>query len=150
MTGVVFTHTLSLATSDKCVLQLKAASNHDIVVKQILVTFNGNDNTEVPPLIHLVRQTDVGSGGTALTGYPTNERFTGTIQTTAIGGAFAGEPTEDGTPKRIFRGRAHPQSGLLVPLDYDDPIVIKGGGWLGLKINPADAHTCEIYIKIME
>jgi len=125
--AVAQTAEVATGTAKKTILQLVAASNHRVLVKEFSVSFDGVDNTAEPILVQLLIQSDAGTMS-SLTPQKLNQGDDETLQTTAQHTATA-EPT--GTTE-IMGEQVHPQGGYTWQAPYGGEIVINGGDRLGL------------------
>lgn len=135
MAGVKFsaqTPEIATGTSKKTIVQVEAAANHRVLVKEISVSFTGISNTALPINVQVLRQTDAGTMS-ALTLSKRNESDSETIQTTGTQAASA-EPT--GTDE-VMGEETHPQGGFIWQAPFDDPIIIQGGDRLGVAVTAA-------------
>ena len=58
--AVAQTGEISTGTSQKTLLQIVAATNHRVLVKEWSISFKGVSNTAAPIEVELLRQTDAG------------------------------------------------------------------------------------------
>lgn len=124
---------VATGTSKKTILQLVAPAEQRLLVDEISISFDGIDNTDQPILVQVLRQTDAGTMS-ALTPKKVNESDEETLQATAQHTASA-EPT--GTDE-VMGEHVHPQGGFIWQAPYGKPIVIKGGGRLGIAVTAAN------------
>ncbi len=141
----------TLTAADLTVIQIAAPANINIRIHSVLFTFQGTSNTASPIVCTAVRQTDAGTGGTALTAYPLDERDAATPQATCLGGIWVTtEPAEDGTPKIIAHRVIHPQSGMYLPFLLNGPIIVKQASRIGFKANAAAGVDCVVEVMFEE
>lgn len=141
MAGVYFkacTGSVSISTSAKTVLQVTAASNHAVKIREWSVGFNGVDNTHAPILVQLCRQSDAGSGGSSLTLRKDPDDAAETLQTTAIYGCTS-EPTTADVLDSMF---IHPQQGVIWQARFGEEIKIGGGDRVGIICTAANNTNC--------
>lgn len=124
------------ATTKKTVLQLVAGTNTRIKVSEVSVSFDGTTNTDTPVLVQVLRQTDAGTGGDALTLQKVNEDDAETLQSSALKDIDSSEPT--GT-NELFGEYVHPQGGYTWQAPFSKEWIIKGGNRLGVAITAPDA-----------
>ena len=132
MAGIDATaQTAEIATgvAKKTLLQLIAAANHRVKVKEISVSFKGVSNTAAPILVQVLRQSDAGTMS-ALTPKKMNESDGETLQTTAQH-TSTGEPT--GTDE-IMGEEVHPQGGFLWQAPFGGELIVKGGNRAGIAV----------------
>jgi hypothetical protein len=126
------------AGGDQTLLQAAPAAGLPIYIEQILVSFQGASNTNAPPNVSCVRQTDVGTGGQAVThkNQVLDDRLSPTVSCAWLGGIWATTEPTDTAGSKIFGGFVHPQTWMLFPIQPGDPIVVDGGNWFGISVNP--------------
>lgn len=139
MAGVLFgavTPEIATGTSLITLLQIIAAANQRVKIKELSVSFAGVVNTNQPILVKVVRQT---TGGTmsALTPKKWNESDGETLQTTAQSSATS-EPT---TTDVIMSEEVHPQTGYTWQAPFGGEIIIKGGNRLGISVTAANTTS---------
>ena len=127
--AVAQTGEIATGTSAKTLLQLIAATNQRVKIKEFSVSFKGTSNTAAPIKVALVRQTDAGTMS-ALSPVKMNEADDETLQTTAQHTATA-EPTGS---TEVMGEEVHPQSGYTWQAPFGGEIVVKGGNRLGLVV----------------
>lgn len=126
---VVTTAEIALAAATaKSVLQLKAAVNQRVRVKEWGVFFDGTSTTAEPVQVRVIRQTTAGTFGTTPT-VVTRDGHSETPQTVAKANASA-EPTPGAELDAI---EVHPQSGYEKIFPLGDEIIIPGGGYLAIE-----------------
>lgn len=143
MAGIRFTcqtQQFTTGTSELCVLQILAAANHRVKVREFSVSFTGIVNTDAPILCQLLRQSDAGSGGDALTPQKMDPTDDETIQTSALenldGSAVPTETSE------LISEEVHPQGGYTWQAPFGGEIVVPGSGRLGINVTAAVAVNC--------
>lgn len=127
--GVAQTAEIATGTSRKTLLQLVAAANHRMMVKEFSISFDGTSNTAAPIEVELLRQSDAGTMS-SLTLHKWDADDDETLQTTAQHTATA-EPT--GTDC-IMSEQVHPQGGYTWQAPFGGEIIINGGDRLGLAV----------------
>jgi hypothetical protein len=127
--AVAQTDEIATGTSKKTLLQLIAASNHRILVKEVSISFDGTSPTAAPILVEVARQTDAGTAS-SLTPVKIDQDGDETLQTTAQHTATA-EPTEGDVP---MREKVHPQGGYTWQAPFGGEIVVNGGDRLGVVV----------------
>jgi hypothetical protein len=134
---------LSAATA-KTVIQIVAASNHRVLVKEWGVFFDGDDPLAEPVQVELVKQSTAGtmSSLTPAKITPGSE----TLQTTAQHTASA-EPTKSAVLDTV---EVHPQSGYEKILPLGEEIIIAGDERLGIVCTAAGAVNVRAKIKFEE
>lgn len=141
MAGVKFTAQtapVATGTSKKTILQLVAAANHRVLVKEWSVSFTGVSNTAAPILVQVLRQTDAGTMS-ALTPQKVNEGDNETLQTTAQH-TSTGEPT--GTAE-VMGEEVHPQGGYTWQAPFGGEIEVIGGNRLAIAVTAAVDVNCK-------
>lgn len=126
---VANTAELATGAAKKTLLQLVAAANHRVAVKEIAVSFKGIVNTNPPILVEIYRQTDAGTMS-ALTLQKWDESADETLQTTAQENATI----EPAGAVVIFREEVHPQGGYTWQLPFGYELLIKGGNRIGIAV----------------
>lgn len=137
---------VTTGTALKTIVQLLAPTNQRVKVNEIAISFNGVSNTDAPILVEGLVQT---SAGTASAGTPVavDGDMQETIQTATQLGFSSTEPTAAGV---LFSLYVHPQSGVIVPLPGNRPIVLKGGTRFGVRVTAAVAVSATGYIDFEE
>jgi len=137
---------VSISTSALTLLQITAAAQQRVKLKEVGITFAGTVNTNAPVLVQLMVQTTAGTPGSTPTPVKTDGDMQETVQTTgAIG--FSAEPTYGAVLREWY---VHPQSGVIVPLPLGRPPVLKGGTRCGLVVTAANAVTGSAYVEFEE
>jgi hypothetical protein len=134
----VQTAEITSGVAKKTVLQLVAAANHRVKVKEISVSFKGTSGSATPVLVQVLRQSDAGTGGDALTAKEFDESIDETIQTTALKDIDGSEPT--GTDE-IMGEEIHPQGGWTWQAPFGGEIPVGGGNRLGIAVTAAESQT---------
>ena len=132
MAGVGFraqTAEITTGVAKKTLLQVVAAANHRVLVKEISVAFKGTSPTDAPILVRILRQTTAGTMS-ALTPVKNNSADTETLQTTAQHTATV-EPTAGDV---LMSEEVHPQTGLLWQATFGGEIIVPGGTRLGIDV----------------
>jgi len=130
--AVAQTAAIATGTSKITLLQLIAAANHRVLVKEVSVSFNGVSNTEEPILVQVLRQSDAGTMS-ALTLAKLDLDGDETLQTTGTH-TSTGEPT--GTVS-VMTEHVHPQGGFTWQAPFGGEIVVNGGDRLGIAVTAA-------------
>ena len=142
--AVAQTAEVATGTSIKTIMQLSAAANHRVHVKEISISFDGISNTAAPILVQVIRQTDAGTMS-ALTINKVSESDQETLQTTATHTATA-EPTGAATTS-VLSEQVHPQAGYTWQAPFGGDIVIEGGDRLGIAVTAgADVNAVARFI----
>lgn len=124
----------SFSTSAKTMLQLTAASNHRVKVREWAVSFIGTSTTAQPIRVELIQgATDAGTSS-SVTLRKWNPSDTETLQSSSAYN-FTAEPS--GTLVSILTEEVHPQSGYTWQAQYATETHIIGGGTLGIRITAA-------------
>lgn len=132
--AVAQTAEIDTGTSKKTLLQIVAATNQRVLVREISVSFDGTSNTAAPILVQVLRQTTAGTMS-ALTLQKMNPDDGETLQTTGQHTATA-EPT--GTDE-VLGESVHPQGGYTWQAPFGGEIHVPGGGRLGLAVTAGAA-----------
>jgi len=125
----------------KTVVQITAAANHRLLIKNILVAFKSISSSDEPVEVILMRQTSAGTGGVSATIAKNNESDDETIQATGQTGPAGAWTTEPTAGDILQVWRVHPQPGLAIFYPFGEEIVVKGGSRLGLKMTAAQAQS---------
>lgn len=120
---------IATGTSAKTLVQIVAAANHRVLIREVAVSFDGTSNTGDPIQCKLIRQSDAGTMS-SLTLQKVDADDDETLQTTAQHTSTS-EPT--GTTV-IKAWQVHPQAGLIWQASFGEEIVINGGDRLGLVV----------------
>ncbi|KKM85100.1 hypothetical protein LCGC14_1292460 [marine sediment metagenome] len=136
---------ITTGTALKTILQLVAAANHRVVVKEISISFKGTLNTAAPILVQVARQTDAGTMS-ALTPKKMNESDQETLQTTAQDTATV-EPT---LTDDVISEEVHPQGGYTWQAPFGGEIIIEGGNRLAILTTAIAAVNCVARIVFEE
>lgn len=136
---------VSTGTSTKTVLQLVAPANQALRITEVGISFQGTNNTNEPINVELVRQSTAGSGGAAVTPTKLDDDVAMAVQATAQKNITAGTETSGDILKSWA---VHPQTGLVYTINDLAPVIVKGGGRLGIRVNtPANSVDCTSYIN---
>lgn len=120
-------------------LQIIAPSNHRVVVRKVVVSFNGVAPTDAGIRVEVLKQADGGSGSSAITPVKHEQSLSESIQTTAAGGH-----TSEPTAGVIYHSEyVHNQEGVELAIP-NGRLVIAGGERLGVR---AVAGTLTATIK---
>lgn len=144
MSGVGFKITKSAVatgTSLKTIVQVVAASNHAILIKEISISFAGTSNTATPILVKISRQTTAGTMS-ALTPVKDPDDSDETLQVTAQHTATA-EPTAGDV---LMEEYVHPQTGYTWQAPFGQAIKIGGGDRLGVNVTAAADVNCTVRV----
>jgi hypothetical protein len=140
MAGVGFkgvTAEIATGTALKTLLQIVAAANHAVLIKELAISFKGTSNTAAPILVTVMRQTTAGTMS-ALTLVKDPDDSDETLQTTAQHTATA-EPTAGDV---LVRELVHPQTGFLWQAPFGQFIKIGGGDRIGIAVTAgADVNS---------
>jgi len=115
-------------TSRQTFVQIVAAANHRVLIKQINIGFQGTSNTATPILVEFAVQTTAGTFTAALTLVKLNANDDETLQTTAQDDATA-EPT---TTDVKFATNVHPQTMFIWQSPFGGELVVPGGTRFGV------------------
>jgi len=127
--AVAQTSEVTTGTAKKTLLQVVAAANHRVIVKEISVSFKGVSNTDAPILVQVLRQTTAGTM-TALTLNPWDTTLDETLQTTGQHTATV-EPTG---AVEVMGEEVHPQGGYTWQAPFGGEIVVPGGTRIGIAV----------------
>ncbi len=143
--AIAQTAEVATGTSKKTLLQVVAAANHRVLVKEWSISFDGTSNTAEPILVQLLLQSDAGTMS-ALTPTHFYQGDDETLQTTAQH-TSTGEPT--GTTE--FMGeQVHPQGGYTWQAPFGGELVIEGGSRLGIAVTAAVGVNAKVRIIFEE
>lgn len=134
--AVAQTAEVTSGVAKKTILQLVAAANHRVKVKEISVSFKGTSGSATPVLVQVLRQSDAGTMS-SLTPKKFNEADDETLQTTAQHTASS-EPT--GTDE-VMGEEIHPQGGWTWQAPFGGEIIVPGGDRLGIAVTAAESQT---------
>lgn len=130
-------------TSLFTIMQIKAPSNQRVRVRRIKVGFHGISNTAVPATVDWVLQSTAGTfTNTGRTPVKLDTSLPETVQTTGQDTA-TGEPTLTAILGTLA---VHPQTSVDEPLD----VILKGGGYFGVRITTAASTTADCTIEFEE
>lgn len=151
MAGVFFTITTEsevalVAATEKTVLQIRAATNHRVLLKEWSVSFDGVSNTAQPVEVEL-RRTSADGTLTAATEQKVNEGDNETIQATGHINATAEPTTKTETVKAV---NVHPQIGYTWQAPYGGEIVVIGGNAIALIMTAPAAVNCWVDMTLEE
>lgn len=128
---------VATGTALKTIVQLVAAANHAVLVKEISISFAGVSNTSTPILVQVSRQTTAGTMS-SLTPVKDPDDWAETMQTTALHTATV-EPT---TTDVLIEEYVHPQTGWTELLPFGQDIKIGGGDRLGIRVTAGTDVSC--------
>lgn len=120
--------TLSAAT-EKTALQIIAASNHRVLIRNIIISFLGTSNSAVPVAVEIARETSGGSGGSSESAVK-NGDFGETIQTTAYKDASTPGTKGDVLIKEALHPQLNKDKGFAITRE----IIVPGGTRLGVRL----------------
>jgi len=143
----VQTAEITSGVAKKTVLQLVAAANHRVKIKELSVSFKGTSGSATPVLIQVLRQSTAGTGGDALTAKKFNEGDDETLQTTALKDIDGGEPTGS---DEVMGEEIHPQGGWTWQAPFGGEIIVNGGDRLGIAVTAAESQTVKARIVFEE
>jgi len=126
---VAQTAEIATGTSAKTLLQIIAAANHRVLIKEFSISFDGTSNTAAPIIVTLLRQSDAGTMS-ALTLAKVDLDGDETLQTTATH-TSTGEPT--GTVS-VLSEQVHPQGGYTWQAPFGGDIICNGGDRIGVTV----------------
>jgi hypothetical protein len=136
MAGIGFmavTGEIATGTSAKTLVQVVAASNHRILIRELSVSFQGTNNAHPPIKVDVMRQTDAGTTS-ALTPVKLNSGDGETLQTTARHTATV-EPSAGDV---IMSELVHPQTGFIWQAPFGGEIPVVGGGRLAIRVTASN------------
>lgn len=146
--GILATGQVTTGTSAKTIAQIVAASNIRVRIHSIKVTFNGVSNTQEPVLVELVRQSDAGTGGDAVTIVEDPDGYSETLQTTALENIDSSEPTGSVIVDSMH---VHAQGGYLEQCKFSNEIYVLGGTRLGVRVTvPTTSVSATVTIRFEE
>lgn len=143
--GVAQTAEITTGTNKITLLQLIAASNHRVKVREISVSFKGTSGSGTPVLVQVLRQTDAGTAS-ALTLRKWNVDDSETLQTTGQHTASA-EPT--GTEEAMGE-EVHPQGGYTWQAPFGGELIVSGGDRLGIAVTADESQTAKARVVFEE
>jgi hypothetical protein len=139
---------ITTGTTKKTVMQILAPTNQVVLVKEWGISFQGIDPVATPILVELVRQSDAGSGGDALTLVKADPDRSETIQSSALSNIDdSTQPTETAVLDSIY---VPANSGFRWIAGFGEEILVDGGGRLGIAVTAAAAVDCTPYMKAEE
>lgn len=144
-TGIVTLTGVATGTDPKTLIQLVAAANHAVEIKEVGIGFHGVNNTHEPILVQLIRQSTAGTMSAA-TPVKADDSGGDTFDTTAQHTATA-EPT-GGDVLRSWT--VHPQTSLIFQTHDEAPIIIGAGDRVGLVVTAANSVSSDSYICFVE
>lgn len=131
--AMAVTGEVATGTSKKTILQLIAASNHRVLIKEWSISFDGISNTAAPIIVSVERQSDAGTGGSSVTMEKLDNDAGETLQTTANYGLTA-EPTNC---YKQDSHQVHPQGGYTWQAPFGGELVVNGGDRIGIAVTAA-------------
>lgn len=142
MAGVRFkvTNNVATGTSAKTVLQLVAAANHAVLLKELTISFAGTSNTAAPVRVKVARQTTAGTMTALTTEVKDPDGAAETIQTTA----FTVDSAEPTVGDVLLDFYVHPQTGYTWQAPFGQDIRIPGGGRLGVVVTAGADVSCSV------
>jgi hypothetical protein len=132
MSGVGFravTGEIATGTSAKTLLQVVAAANHRVLIKEISVSFKGTNNAHAPIKVDVMRQTDAGTMS-ALTPVKSDDSADETLQVTAQH-TSTGEPSSGDV---LMTEEVHPQTGFVWQAPFGGEIPVGGGDRIAVRV----------------
>lgn len=132
----------------KTLLQILAAANHRVLVKEISISFDGVSNVAAPILVEVMRQTSAGLGGDVLTLKKLDPTDDEAVQTTAlsdIDGTTAPVDTDE-----VMGEQVHPQGGYTWQAPFGQEIVIPGGARLGIVVTAGATVNAKVRFLAVE
>lgn len=137
MAGVSFSITtetvVATTTTEKTILQLRAAVNHRVKIKEWGISFAGTSNTATPVEVEL-RRTSADGTLTAATEQKIDESDDETVQATGFFNASV-EPT---TKTAVVHGESvHPQTGYTWQSPFGGEIEVIGGNAIAIIVTAA-------------
>ncbi len=134
-------------TAALTLIRLKAPANQRVLIRGFGISFKGVTAPDPPIKVDLLRQTTDGTGS-ALTLNKADPGYAETIQTAAIQTVTV-EPTAG---EILWTREIHPQGGGIdKDFAFDRPIIIPGGGRVGLRVTAATTSiNCEAWIDCEE
>jgi hypothetical protein len=129
--AVAQTADVATGTSAKTILQIVAAANHRVIVREFSISFDGTSNTGTPIHVALIQQSTAGTGGDALTCVKIDESTDETLQTTALKDIDEAEPTGSTV---LMAEKIHPQGGFTWQAPQGGELLVKGGTRLGVVV----------------
>jgi hypothetical protein len=142
--GIATVAGVATGTAAKTLMQLVAAANHALGLREIGVSFHGINNTHEPITVELLRQTDAGTAS-ALTLVKGDDGQADTLDTTAQQ-TFTAEPTA-GDVLGVWA--VHPQTGIVIPF-AEGEITVKAGGRLAIRVTAANDVEADGYMRFEE
>ena len=140
MSGVRFsaqTAEIATGTDPKTLLQLLAAANHRVVIKEWSISFKGTSNSASPIPVRILKQTTAGTMS-ALTLVKINKDDDETLQVTGQHTASA-EPTAGDVLMTVL---VHPQVGYTWQAPFGGELILTGAEYLGIEIHAAANVNC--------
>lgn len=128
---------IASGTAKKTLVQIKAATNQRVIVREVSVSFKGTSNTASPVLVQVIRQSTTGTM-TGFTPVKYDSAMGETLQTTAQHTATA-EPT---TTDILMSEEVHPQGAYTWQAPFGGELPVKGGEYLGIAVTAAADVTC--------
>jgi hypothetical protein len=140
---------ISVTSTPKTFLTLKAPTNQRIRIKGIEVFGKGTANTDTPVKLEIGNITTDGETGTAtaVTPVPLDGDEAETPQGTYYKN-YGTEPTTYGTIMRTWE--IHPQTGLVVYFPMHDEIKLAGGKEIGLRLTSNQNETMSLNVIVEE
>jgi hypothetical protein len=149
MAGVFFTQntgevSLSAATA-KTIWELTAASNHRVLIHELLLFFKGTTVGNEPVTVELTRFAATGTGSSG-TSQKKDPDYSETIQA-----SFKYNDTvEPSSQTALKTWYIHPQSGMIYPLPINRLWPVPGGDLVGIRCTADDAVTVGLSVELEE
>ncbi|MFQ5410227.1 MAG: hypothetical protein ACE5FI_17590 [Anaerolineales bacterium] len=143
--AVAQTAEVATGTAKKTLMQLVAAANHRVLIKEISISFDGTSNTAAPIIVQVLRQTTAGTMS-ALTPVAIDEAIDETLQTTAQHTATV-EPTG---AIEVMGEQVHPQGGYTWQAPFGGEIVVIGGNRLGIAVTAGADVNAKVRVVFEE
>jgi hypothetical protein len=145
MAGLYFTAKsgdIAYTASTKTIVQVRAATNHRVIIDRIEIGFKGVSATDVPIAAEaLTQSTDGTLTGALTTVYKQDDDAGETLQTTVYHTATS-EPTGSNI-KGVWI--LHPQTARSILFNPRHPLIVNGGDRLGIRVlSPAQSGTVNI------
>jgi hypothetical protein len=138
---------ISVTSTTKTFLTIKAPANQRLRIKGIEVFGKGTSNTDTPVKLEIGNITADSVGGTSTPTVSAHDGDYGETAQATYKTGYASEPTYG----NIYRTwEVHPQIGLVVYFPLHDEIKLKGGQEIGIRLTSTQNETMSLNVIVEE
>lgn len=136
------------STNSASLAQVIAPANHRLLVWEVFVSGKSISSTDVPIQVEILKQTDAGTAGDAVTAVKWDDTYDETLQASGLE-TWDAEPTAGDI---LVNALFHPQSHFHFKANCkDEAIPVPGGDRLGVRVDTVGQNTTLYgYIKFEE